>query len=330
MTLSKRALLLTILLSSALGTAIFSSASPAGVGNVLVQALTTIITSTKTLNSTLSTTETTSSTSFITSSTSTSTTTTSTSTSFSYTSTTSVTNSSTSTSTSYTNTETISSTTSTTSTTSLTQSTTSTSTIASTVTVAKFPSCLIATATFGSELSPEVQLLRGFRDNEILRTAAGSGFMVAFNAWYYSFSPYVAGYLSTHSVERTVMKGVLYPLIGILKLSSLTFSAISPFPELAALLSGLVASSLMGAFYLGLPLSLVRAKIRRLRGLKAQGPLERTLAMTVLCGLVMLGFGEVFASAILLTISSATVVLAVMFLSAAFTSGQIARRLQHQ
>jgi hypothetical protein len=83
------------------------------------------------------------------------------------------------------------------------------------------PKCLIATATYGSELAPEVQLLRNFRDNSILKTSAGSNFMLAFNAWYYSFSPYVANYLNTHWVERTIMKGVLYPLVGMLYLTSL-------------------------------------------------------------------------------------------------------------
>ena len=34
--------------------------------------------------------------------------------------------------------------------------------------------CLIATAAFGSELSPQVQFLRNFRDNRILSTVSGS------------------------------------------------------------------------------------------------------------------------------------------------------------
>jgi len=152
--------------------------------------------------------------------------------------------------------------------------------------------------------------------------------MIAFNAWYYSFSPNVAGYLNSHGVERTIMKGVLYPLIGILKLSSVTFSATSAFPELAALFSGLVASSLIGAFYLGLPLSLVRARIRRLRGSRAQGTLEWALTVLVLGGLVALGLGEIFQSMALLMIASVTIILSTLFLSATFTSGRIARKLQ--
>jgi hypothetical protein len=163
-----------------------------------------------------------------------------------------------------------------------------------------------------------------------MKTLAGSSFMVAFNAWYYSFSPYVAGYLSTHAVERTVMKGVLYPLIGILKLSSLTFSATSAVPELSALLSGLVGGSLTGSFYLGLPLSLVRAKIRRLRGSNTQSKLEKALAVTLLAGISTLLVGEILASQVLLMIASVTAILSTLFVSATFTSRRIARKLQPQ
>ncbi|MDO8641319.1 MAG: CFI-box-CTERM domain-containing protein, partial [Nitrosarchaeum sp.] len=49
--------------------------------------------------------------------------------------------------------------------------------------------CLIATATFGSELAPQVQQLRELRDNSLLQTASGTSFMGSFNQFYYSFSP---------------------------------------------------------------------------------------------------------------------------------------------
>lgn len=185
---------------------------------------------------------------------------------------------------------------------------------------------MIATATFGSELAPEVQLLRSFRDSAILRTAAGSGFMVAFNSWYYSFSPSVAGYLYTHSAERTVMKFVLYPLIGILKVSSMAFSVAGGFPELAALLSGLVASSLIGAFYLGLPLSLVRAKVRLFRARGAR--LEMGLAIGLMGGMAVLLAGEILGANVVMTWSSVAVVLSATFLSALMTSRVLARKLQ--
>ena len=49
--------------------------------------------------------------------------------------------------------------------------------------------CLIATATYGSELAPQVQQLRELRDNQLLNTESGTAFMGTFNDIYYSFSP---------------------------------------------------------------------------------------------------------------------------------------------
>ena len=73
--------------------------------------------------------------------------------------------------------------------------------------------------------------------------------------------------------------------------------------------------------------SISKAKVRRLRALKVQGIMEKSLGVTLLSGLVLLGIGEIAGSSILLTISSAAVVLSTLFLSAAFTSDRIARRL---
>ena len=41
--------------------------------------------------------------------------------------------------------------------------------------------CLIATAAYGSEMAPQVQLLREIRDNQLMNTESGSAFMGAFN-----------------------------------------------------------------------------------------------------------------------------------------------------
>ncbi len=161
-----------------------------------------------------------------------------------------------------------------------------------------------------------------------MKTHAGSNFMIAFNAWYYSFSPYVANYISTHWVERTIMKGVLYPLIGILYLTSNLYAATSTIPEIAALLSGLLASSLIGAFYVGLPFGLLRAKVRHLRGAKTQTLMWKFLGAIVLGGVAALVLGEIYASPMALMISSATVVLSTLFLLAAVTSDKVSKRLQ--
>jgi len=49
--------------------------------------------------------------------------------------------------------------------------------------------CLIATAAYGSELAPQVQMLREIRDNQLMNTESGSAFMTSFNELYYTFSP---------------------------------------------------------------------------------------------------------------------------------------------
>ena len=73
--------------------------------------------------------------------------------------------------------------------------------------------CLIATATFGSELSPQVQQLRELRDNTILNTKSGMAFMTTFNQFYYSFSPTVADYEREHPILKEAIKITLTPML---------------------------------------------------------------------------------------------------------------------
>ena len=73
--------------------------------------------------------------------------------------------------------------------------------------------CLIATATFDSELAPQVQLLREVRDNTILQTESGSIFMTGFNQFYYSFSPTVADYERENPAFKEIVKMTLTPLL---------------------------------------------------------------------------------------------------------------------
>jgi len=78
--------------------------------------------------------------------------------------------------------------------------------------------CLIATAAFGSELAPQVQLLREIRDNTILQTKSGSIFMTGFNQFYYSFSPAVADYERENTTFKEAVKLTLTPLLTSLTL----------------------------------------------------------------------------------------------------------------
>jgi peptidyl-prolyl cis-trans isomerase B (cyclophilin B) len=78
--------------------------------------------------------------------------------------------------------------------------------------------CLIATAAFGSELSPQVQLLREIRDNTVLQTESGTSFMVGFNQFYYSFSPTIADYERENPAFKEAVKLTLTPLLTSLTL----------------------------------------------------------------------------------------------------------------
>lgn len=108
--------------------------------------------------------------------------------------------------------------------------------------------CLIATAAFGSELTPQVQYLRNFRDHYILSTASGSAFMNTFNSIYYSFSPQVADYEREQPWLQATVKAGLYPLFGILSAAERAQAAVGG--EAGAILAGATGSTLIGAVYL--------------------------------------------------------------------------------
>jgi hypothetical protein len=109
--------------------------------------------------------------------------------------------------------------------------------------------CLIATATFGSVLTPQVQFLRNFRDNRVLTTFAGRQFLEVFNSFYYSFSPQVADSIRAAQGLRPVMTAVVSPLIGVLQVSEHVFTLLSGSPELAIILAGGAASTLLAVIY---------------------------------------------------------------------------------
>ena len=78
--------------------------------------------------------------------------------------------------------------------------------------------CLIATATYGSELAPQVQQLRELRDNQLLQTESGAAFMGTFNDIYYSFSPIIADYERENPYFKEVVKLAITPMISTLSL----------------------------------------------------------------------------------------------------------------
>jgi len=110
--------------------------------------------------------------------------------------------------------------------------------------------CFIATATYGSELSPEVQFLRGFRENQVKTTFTGRQFISTFNSIYYTFSPAVASAIVNNDPLRKVMKGVLQPLMIVLHAGVDVYTTFSVLPDMGIVMFSLVVSSLLSLIYL--------------------------------------------------------------------------------
>jgi hypothetical protein len=132
--------------------------------------------------------------------------------------------------------------------------------------------------------------------------------MVVFNAWYYSFSPTVAGYIAAHDPLRAPIRVILYPLLGVLGASTFTYSLFSATPEFAIVMAGLVASSLIGLVYLT-PFMLVgmRALTRRRRIQTRSAAKGSLLLLTAALALLLLG--ELAGSFLLLAVASSAIVL---------------------
>ena len=107
--------------------------------------------------------------------------------------------------------------------------------------------CLIATATYGSELAPQVQQLRELRDNKLLNTESGTAFMGTFNDIYYSFSPIIADYERENPYFKEAVKLAIIPMISTLSLMENADS------ESEVLGLGLSVIALNIGMYLGIP-----------------------------------------------------------------------------
>jgi len=107
--------------------------------------------------------------------------------------------------------------------------------------------CLIATATYGSELAPQVQMLREIRDNQLMNTESGSAFMGTFNDVYYSFSPYIADMERENPVFKEIVKAGLTPMLSTLAIMENAES------ESEVLGLGLSVIALNLGMYIGLP-----------------------------------------------------------------------------
>ena len=108
--------------------------------------------------------------------------------------------------------------------------------------------CLIATATYGSELAPQVQLLREIRDNKVLKTESGFAFMTWFNDAYYSFSPTVADWERQNPVFKESVKLTIMPLLT--SLSILNFVDVDSEADILGYGAGIILLNL-GMYVVG-------------------------------------------------------------------------------
>ena len=107
--------------------------------------------------------------------------------------------------------------------------------------------CLIATAAYGSEMAPQVQLLREIRDNQLMNTESGKSFMTGFNELYYTFSPTIADMERESPVFKEIVKAGLTPMLSSLAIMENAES------ESEVLGLGLSVIALNLGMYIGLP-----------------------------------------------------------------------------
>ena len=118
--------------------------------------------------------------------------------------------------------------------------------------------CLIATATYGSELAPQVQQLRELRDNQLLTTKSGTSFMNTFNDVYYSFSPIIADYERENPIFKEMVKIAITPMIT--SLSILNYVDMDTEVEVLGIGISLILFNI--GMYVGIP-AIVIMRIRK-------------------------------------------------------------------
>ena len=113
--------------------------------------------------------------------------------------------------------------------------------------------CLIATASYGSKLAPQVQMLREVRDNVLLSTYSGTLFMGGFNTVYYSFSPEIAQLEHNNPIFKETVKIFITPMITTLSIMTLAEEG----SEFHVVLFGLSTIGLIVGMYVVVPTAVI-------------------------------------------------------------------------
>jgi hypothetical protein len=82
------------------------------------------------------------------------------------------------------------------------------------------PGCFIATAAYGSALHPDIEFLRDFRDNIVLKSRFNGFFRILLN-FYYLWSPYLAKQMKKYNCLKQLIKfTIVYPFVYLTKISA--------------------------------------------------------------------------------------------------------------
>lgn len=111
--------------------------------------------------------------------------------------------------------------------------------------------CFIATATYGSQMAPEVQAFREFRNKYLLTNAFGKSLVKA----YYKFGPEAAEWISHSEALRATSVMGLWPILLFVKLS---------------LLIGIIPATLVALFGTALLAKLTSRALRHRQSLKGE------------------------------------------------------------
>ena len=117
------------------------------------------------------------------------------------------------------------------------------------------PKCIIATAAYGSEIASAPAYMRHVRDNMIGSNKIGRAIIDGWNAFYYSWSPPIAKWISGSQILQAIFRVLLLPLVFVVGLTALVYTTISPINSSAAsLVAFLFAAASAIATYVAAPL----------------------------------------------------------------------------
>ncbi|MFC1506510.1 CFI-box-CTERM domain-containing protein [Thermoproteota archaeon] len=126
--------------------------------------------------------------------------------------------------------------------------------------------CIIATATYGSSIAPEVKFMRNVRDNMIGSTDIGKMLVVGWNTFYYSWSSPVATWISNSENLQIMFRTLLLPLVSIIHSTAFIYSVVTPLSLTAASILAFVFAAVASMIiYIVAPLTVLSIIFKRSR-----------------------------------------------------------------